>query len=310
MLIDFLSHPIWKEYKEHIDNLIDFMGTKTPVLFGYQGQGYFLKWFLDKYSGPYEWIIVDNRDYIFDCGVVKPIEISLGLVNVENSILLVNKKHSPQVAEQINLMGYQNRKYGSVINTLSLFQANAAFFSWIESTRGLDILNEEVVYDKASTCRNYSSITERAVVSIEECFPPKMPVLDIGSGKGAAAIYFASCGRKVGLAEYNFRLFQISKDNFSKLGLDGIWYLGDASLLNEELDCWSCFCLFNPFVRDTFYKFIDALVSSIKRNPRHVYVAYGNPLEANYMFKVGFKLKERILTDSSCRYWLLFEFPL
>lgn len=310
MLIDFLSHPIWKDYKYHIDNLINLIGSKKPVLFGYQGQGYFLKWFLDKYGGPYEWTIVDDRDYIFDCGVVKPIEISLGLVNVENSILLVNKENSPQVVEQINMMGYQIQKYGNVINVLSLFQANPAFFSWIESTRGLDILSEKVIYDNASSYRNYSSITERAAVNIEECFPPKMPVLDVGSGKGAAAIYFASCGRKVGLVEYNSGIFQISKDNFSKLGLDGVWYLGNASLLNEELDSWSCFCLYNPFVRDTFYKFIDALVSSIKRNPRHVYIAYGNPLEAHYIFKSGFKLKERILTDCSCRYWLLFEFSL
>lgn len=308
MLTDFLSCPIMDEYRNTIDSIVNIIGSRVPVLYGYQGQGYFVKWFLDKYCTPYEWTIVDDRDYIFDCQVLKPIELALGLIDINNTVLLICKELTSHVAEQIALMGYDISNREQVINVYDLFDAHTAFFSWLEHTKRLDLVKGKNIYNKLSYFRNYTSITERAVVNVEESFPKGLSVLDIGAGKGAAAIYFACCGRTVGLAEYDSELIEISKNNFAKLCLSGRWYSGDASLLGIELDAWDCFCLYNPFVGEPFKIFIDSLIASVARNRRTIYVAYGNPIEAFYLFKVGFELKKRILTDSSCRYWLLFEY--
>lgn len=306
MLNEFLSFSCWKKYKEYLDTTVKFIGNRKPVLYGYQGQGYFLKWFLDKYSKEYDWTVVDDRDYIFDCNVVKPIEISLGLINISNTVVLVTKEKSSKIMEQIHLMGYDLENSDNVLHIPSLFQAEVPFFSWIESTEKVDILKGKTLYNSNSPLKNYSPISERAVVNIEEYLPKNISILDVGAGKGAAAIYFASCGRKVGLVEYDLRLFQISKNNFEKLGLKAEWYLGDASSLNSELDNWDGFCMYNPFVGEIFFKFVTELKLSLKRNPRKIYIAYGNPMEAKYLLQSGFVLETRILTDCSCRYWLIF----
>ncbi len=306
MLNNFLLSSSWNGYVDIIEQLKNAIGSKKPVLYGYQGEGYYLRWFLDKYSGPYSWTIVDDRDYIFDCGIVKPIEIALGLIDTNQSILIVAKKITDEVKNNINLMGYY-RDGDNVIVLSELFQARSPFYAWIEDVRGVDFLIEKKLYDENEMFKNYSPITERAIVSIEEVIADSIAVLDIGSGKGAAAAYFASCGKHVGLAEYDKKLLEISKRNFEKLHLTGTWYEGDASFLCEELDEWDCFYLYNPFVGKPFYDLITSIKKSIVRNPRKIVIAYGNPYEGRMLSNMGFNLKQRVITDCSCRYWNIYS---
>lgn len=307
MLCDFLRSYSWINYRDKMEQLTNEIRYRNIILYGYQGEGYFIKWFLDKYCGPFSWTIVDDRDYIFDCGVVKPIEISLGLVNRDKSILIVAKKPTSEVESNVNLMGF-NINDEKVIVLSDLFQARVPFYAWAEDVKAVDFIKPWSLYSKSEMLNNYSAITERAIVSVEESLSDWTSVLDIGSGKGAAAAYFASCGKRVGLVEYDEKLADISKKNFSKLNLSGVWYEGDASALSLELDEWDCFYMYNSFRGKKFSRFVEAIKKSYWRNPRKIMFAYGNPYEGKMLIESGFCLKKRVTTDCSCRYWNLYSF--
>lgn len=52
---------------------------------------------------------------------------------------------------------------------------------------------------------------------------------------------------------------------------------GDASKLSTELDGYDCFFFFDPFEGELFERVIAAIIKSLDRVPRKIYIIYLNP---------------------------------
>lgn len=297
--MDFFKNDAWADYALAINELKEKIKDKKIIIYGYQGQGYFLKWFLFECFGVVPFAIIDNRDYIFDCNILKPTDLISYNWDTKDKILLVAKEKTNNVLDTINILSFSKE---NTVFIFDLFDGAASFFSWSEAHHNTDFIKSKNIYSNPEL-KNYSAITERAAFFVEKSIPKKMAILDVGAGKGAAAAYFASCGRKTGLAEFNSELLSISKQNFKNMNLNAVWYPGDATLLTSELDNWDCFVMYNPFCGSLFEHFIKNIIDSKKRNPREIMISYGNPQEWKTLEKNGFKLTERIVVDCSCRYW-------
>lgn len=297
--MNFLKNAVWADYALAMNKLTEKIKNKKVIIYGYQGQGYFLKWFLFELIGVVPFAIIDDRDYIFDCNILKPTDLISYKWDTTDKILLVAKEKTNNVFNTINTMGFSKE---NTIFIFDLFEGPASFFSWSEKHYDTDFMRSKNIYSNQEQ-KNYSAITERAAFFVEKSIPKRMSILDVGAGKGAAAAYFASCGRKTGLVEFDSELVSISKRNFRNINLDAVWYSRDASLLTGELDSWDCFVMYNPFCGPMFERFIKNIIDSKKRNPRDIIVSYGNPIEWKTLEENGFKLIERIIVDCSCRYW-------
>ena len=104
-------------------------------------------------------------------------------------------------------------------------------------------------------------------------------LLDYGSGKGAAMIFFAKYHfSEIGGIEYNQYLHETAQNNFKLKKLDNLKsYNGDASLFTD-IDRYTYFFLYNPFIGKILELTIEQIKQSLIRNPRKINVLYQNPI--------------------------------
>ena len=77
-------------------------------------------------------------------------------------------------------------------------------------------------------------------------------------------------------------------------------YCGDATLMEEELDKYNWFFLFNPFTWNVMSKVLNNICKSIKRVPRKAYIFYAEPIGHKLIMETKiFKVKKRICYDYS-----------
>lgn len=109
-------------------------------------------------------------------------------------------------------------------------------------------------------------------------------LLDYGSGKGAAMIFFSRypfC--EIGGIEYDENLHETAKNNFKLKELNYLTsYYGDATQFTN-IDHYTYFFLFNPFLGKVLELTIEQIKQSFTRSPRKITVIYQNPRE-NVLF--------------------------
>ena len=119
-------------------------------------------------------------------------------------------------------------------------------------------------------------------------------ILDFGSGKGRVTVIAAHYGFKTitGVdfseslcreAEYNIEKIKplFPKTNFKVI-------CSDAANYTIENDT-NIFFFFNPFDEVVMLQVIKNILSSLKQNPRKVYVVYVNPLHKEIFLSAGFE---------------------
>ena len=185
-----------------------------------------------------------------------------------------------------------------------------SYYDWLEYRYDVDIAAPRTV-DKIkrahSDCLQYSTGIDYALVDVLDNFSFKEhdSVFDFGCGKGGALILFNRAGvKKIGGVEFDPDLYHIAQSNFQKLDIENVSLFNrDATLLDEELDEYNYFFMYNPFLGDTFEKVIYNIERSYTRRKRQIVFIYSGPYCHDLVVQNQvFKLSKEIYTDYSVRY--------
>lgn len=100
----------------------------------------------------------------------------------------------------------------------------------------------------------------------------------------------------LGLSYKNYSSSEISK--FKENGIK--CYLGDATVMEEELDKYNWFFLFNPFTLKIMSTVLNHICESIVRAPRKVHILYAEPIGHNLIMETElFRICSQICSDYS-----------
>lgn len=114
--------------------------------------------------------------------------------------------------------------------------------------------------------------------------------LDLGSGKGVAALTLARHFASVIGVELSPDLTAIAKSNAEKAKVPNVVQIcADARTLGAEIDQVTYVYMFNPFPSFVMKPAIESLKASQMRNPRKLTIIYNNPVCHEDLVAAGFK---------------------
>ena len=114
-------------------------------------------------------------------------------------------------------------------------------------------------------------------------------VLDLGVGKGIAAITLAHHFSLVIGVDLSQELIEIAKQNASKAGVSNIeFHCADARYFNDRLERVTHVYLYNPFPASVMNDALSNLKESIRRKPRQITLIYAHPTCHDAVVAAGF----------------------
>lgn len=302
---------MWTEFDEKVKELFEFTNGKKVIIWGYQRSGWFVEHLFKRAHRQVEYIIDDGT------GIMPKVNIqrSLILKRLDKDIcaVLLAFEYDNGAVEFLENCGYEEGK--DYIFVKKLFYGDIkgrkmSYYDWLEYKYSTDISAPRTV-DKlkqaSSDCLQYSTGIDYALVDVLDNFYFKESdsVFDFGCGKGGALALFNRAGvKKLGGVEFDPELYHIAQSNFQKLCLEDVsLFNNDAALLDEELDKYNYFFMYNPFLGDTFENVINNIEKSYSRCRRKIIFIYSGPYCHDLVVKNQvFKLSKEIYTDYSVRY--------
>ena len=123
--------------------------------------------------------------------------------------------------------------------------------------------------------------------------PPGSVIVDLGSGKGGAALTLSALGfEEVIGVELSASLVDVARRNAARLGTRNVRFVHTDAAAYQDLDRVTHIYLFNPFPATVMAAMIGHLRASLARHPRRVTVVYVNPayarvIEESGLFEIG-----------------------
>ncbi|MGW1059914.1 methyltransferase domain-containing protein [Micromonospora rubida] len=118
--------------------------------------------------------------------------------------------------------------------------------------------------------------------------------VDVGTGKGRVVLVAARRyrPRRIIGVEVAPDLLAVARRNVARLrDASTIDLVGaDASTWKVPPDA-TIFHLFNPFVGETFHRFLDGVLSSQAEHPRRIRLVYANPVMHDALLAAGFQVQ-------------------
>jgi len=147
---------------------------------------------------------------------------------------------------------------------------------------GIDIkLTASFIYGDNSDNNEYVPVYSWYIKRIMKVFNISQNdnLLDYGSGKGAAMIFFAKYSfNRIDGVEYDKYLHEIAESNFKIKNLKHLnSYNVDATQF-IDIDFYTFYFFYNPFHGKVLELTIEQLKNSYIRNPRKIIIIYQNPL--------------------------------
>jgi len=123
--------------------------------------------------------------------------------------------------------------------------------------------------------------------------PPGSVIVDLGSGKGGAALTLSRLGfdEVIGV-ELSASLIDVARRNAARLGRRNVRFIHADAAAFRDLDRVTHIYMFNPFPAEVLATVVAHLRSSLARVPRTVTVVYVNPayagvIEESGLFEIG-----------------------
>ena len=308
------------------------------AIYGYDTYtGRFLKWYASYYHGiEVDWLISEDMSVGkgYDREVFRPSVFDFGYKDVKAATLWLAQPLTEELSTKLSSWGvtryfdFYNAIYGEDISADQNENADAfrrkktglrdiQFMEWLEWKYGCNFLvpiakdDFEVVDEHG---HRYSCSTQKEIFPmLDRCHvhpTEEDAILDFGCGKGAAMVSFLDYGfKRVGGVEYEPKTFDVAKENFEALGIDGVELLcGDARNVVEKLDNYNWFYFFFPFDREIFEVVIGNIKASYLRKPRKMHIIYFTAMEYDFIEATGiFRLVNQFTVDSRQRVVGIFE---
>lgn len=123
--------------------------------------------------------------------------------------------------------------------------------------------------------------------------PPGSVMVDLGSGKGGAALTLSRLGfdEVIGV-ELSASLIDVARRNAARLGRRNVRFIHADAAAFRDLDRVTHVYMFNPFPAEVLATVVAHLRSSLTRVPRTVTMVYVNPayagvIEESGLFEIG-----------------------
>ncbi len=130
--------------------------------------------------------------------------------------------------------------------------------------------------------------TLKEILSAIQIDPQNHNFLDIGCGKGMCLKVACEMDfHKVCGIELDHQIAEIGRRNMRKLNLDA--HIFEENAIDfAGYENFDVFYFYNPFYGDVFEKVIEAIVESVKKKPRKIWVAYLWPVWDKLFLEAGF----------------------
>lgn len=290
---------IWDKIDKALGFLMHITSGKTIILWGYGKGGWFVEHLFKR----------NNR--IIDCIIdVKSKENNpyyIRKFDPDTSIVILTFLPDEKATDYLQSLGFKENESFFYMSKLIYEnpspQKYLSYLNYLEENYGLNLMRpiETTPTFPTEDGHIYGASVDYSLIDIMDnfCISKTDAIFDFGSGKGAALIMFLRAGfTKVGGVEYDRNLWEISKDNFSKIDVD---YSGilckDARILGDELDIYNYFYMYDPFEGDMFLEVLKRIEESYERSNRMIFLIYAVPNCHEIVLKTGFKLSKYIKSD-------------
>lgn len=302
---------MWSEFNDKVKELFKFANGKKVVIWGYQRSGWFVEHLFKRAHKQVEYIIDDGT------GIMPKVNIQRSIVlqrmDKDTCAVLLTFEADKGAVQFLEDHGYEEGK--NYLFVKKLFYGDTVgkrmtYYEWLEYKYNVDISAPRMIEEMKqahSDCGNYAAGIDYALIDVLDnfSFTENDSVFDFGCGKGGALVLFNKAGvEKLGGVEFDPDLYQVAQSNLQKLNLGNVSLFNtDATLLDEELDGYNYFFMYNPFFGATFKKVIANIERSYNRNKRQIVLIYSGPYCHDLVVKNQlFKLSKEIYTDYSVRY--------
>lgn len=333
---------ILEEFRNSLDNIMLNAMHSSVLLYGYESYtGRFIKWYAEYYHNiKIDYLVSTDmgRGRPYDQEIFRPSVIDFNYRNVRNALVWIVEPMTTEIREFLEQRGYVKDKtyfdfykkiYGSDINweeteNMDIFhkrktgKRDIQFLEWLEwkyECNFVTRIKHEFLEVAGEHGEGYGCTTQKEIFPILDhchCIPQQEDaIFDYGCGKGGALISFLDYGfQRVGGIEYEPKIYEVLRENISKLGLQNKVELiyGDAGELTEPLDCYNWFYFFLPFDNYIFEKCIKAICGSYKRKKRKIHIISISPYSYECIEKTGvLQLTNQFTVDMRQRVVYVFE---
>lgn len=334
--------PILNEFREELDDIMLQAMHSSVLLYGYESYtGRFLKWYAEYYhSIKIDYLVSTDmsRGRAYDMEVFRPSVIDFNYRNVGQAVIWVAEPMTEELRNSLEEKGYINEQtyfdfyqviygediYGSNEENVDIFRKkkegkrDIQFLEWLEWKYGCNFvtrIKHEFLEVAKEHGEGYGCTTQKEIFPILDrchCIPcMDDAIFDYGCGKGGALVSFLDYGfKQVGGIEYEPKIYDVLKENMSRLGLENETELlyGDAGELTEGLDKYNWFYFFLPFDNYIFEKCVKAICDSYRRRKRKIHIISISPYSHECIEKTGmFRLTNQFTVDMRQRVVNVFE---
>lgn len=310
----------WNELFIKLDKILSVTINRNIIIYGSGGE--WVQWFYKQFYGiEVKCIIdrwkVDQYEHILHL-------MSLYYIYDDNDVIINTnpKTKGPEnefnaIGEDWNRVKYSNNQvidlwdyiYEDNIDKYeNIEKYTVSMYDYLEVKNGIEILDTCQRKDvKGIGSHGYYPTDFRLIYEVfveSGLFNKQDIILDCGCGKGASLIGLFECGyKKLGGIEYTDYIYNILVSNMYKMGIDCVTvkhtdvsdifnkgvvcYLGDATLLSNELDLYNVFFFFNPFSYKLFEIMFENILQSMDRIKRKVKIFYAEPMCHNLIINSG-----------------------
>lgn len=333
--------PVLDEFRKSLDDMMLQAMHSSVLLYGYESYtGRFIKWYAEYYHNIKMDYIVStdmSRGRAYDMEIFRPSVIDFHYKNVCQAIIWVAEPMTEELQASLEEKGYikgqtyfdfyeaiyGNDIYGTDEET-DIFRKkkegkrDIQFLEWLEWKYGCNFvtrIKHEFLEVAKEHGEGYGCTTQKEIFPILDrchCIPDATDaIFDYGCGKGGALVSFLDYGfKQVGGIEYEPKIYDVLKENMSRLGLEQKAELlyGDAGELTEQLDKYNWFYFFLPFDNYIFEKCMKAICDSYRRRKRKIHIISISPYSHECIEKTGiFRLTNQFTVDMRQRVVDVFE---
>lgn len=333
--------PVLDEFRKSLDDMMLQAMHSSVLLYGYENYtGRFIKWYAEYYHNIKMDYIVStdmSRGRAYDMEIFRPSVIDFHYKNVRQAIIWVAEPMTEELQASLEEKGYikgqtyfdfyeaiyGNDIYGTdgetdIFRKKKEGKRDIQFLEWLEWKYGCNFvtrIKHEFLEVAKEHGEGYGCTTQKEIFPILDrchCIPDATDaIFDYGCGKGGALVSFLDYGfKQVGGIEYEPKIYDVLKENMSRLGLEQKAELlyGDAGELTEQLDKYNWFYFFLPFDNYIFEKCMKAICDSYRRRKRKIHIISISPYSHECIEKTGiFRLTNQFTVDMRQRVVDVFE---
>lgn len=328
---------LYSQFCDALNILLRPTLDKNVIIYGCNDGGDFIRWYYKTYFDKEVKGFVDR--WSLSPNTTVPHLWSLYYIYEENDVIVNTtfrniKEEFNDTGEQWSRICYHDSQILELWNALydinstdknDDLKPNTTYYDWLEFTFKIDLIktirrkNVRGIHSHGYFPTDFRMILDAVAEGF--CDPEKDAILDIGCGKGSGILSLRAAGFKhIGAIEYTDKIYRTMLQNLDTLKLSytehslcgeegryagnrdgGIYcYLGDASLMERQLDIYNCFFLFNPFSWEIMEKVFKNICSSMERKPRKVFLFYAEPIAHRLIVNSGrFVVRKRLCDDYS-----------